>query len=97
MKTQVSIKVIIAGRSYSLKVNKEDEEHVIASAGLLNKKFQEMKILFQSSDSQDHLAMSAIMNMTDQFKRISPDELLLEQLSLKLDSVNIELMKVMKA
>ena len=97
MEEQVSTTITIAGRSYSLKVSKTDSQTVQAAAELLNKKFQEMKLHFQSSDSQDHLAMSAIMNMTEQLKKSSPDESLLKELSSKLDSANIELMKVMKS
>ncbi len=96
MEEQVSININIAGRSYSLKVNKSDEANVQVGAEFLNEKFQEMKMHFQSSDSQDHLAMSAIMNMTELLKKSSPDESLLKELSSKLESTNIELMKVMK-
>ena len=96
MEEQVRITVNIAGRSYSLKVNKSDAANVQVGAEFLNEKFQEMKMHFQSSDSQDHLAMSAIMNMTELLKKSSPDELLLKELSSKLESTNNELMKVMK-
>lgn len=96
MEEQIAIKLQLAGRTYSLKVNAADRTKVLEAAELLQKKFMEMKMKFSTSDAADHLAMSAIMNLSEQLKKNSPDHTLSDSIESKLDAANAELLKVMK-
>ncbi len=56
----VSLKIVIAGRTYPLTVKKEDEEAVHQAARLINEKVKEFEQNYSVRDKQDLLAMSAL-------------------------------------
>ncbi|MBL7889155.1 MAG: cell division protein ZapA [Bacteroidia bacterium] len=56
----VSLKIVIAGRTYPLTVKKEDEEAVHQAAKLINEKVKEFEQNYSVRDKQDLLAMSAL-------------------------------------
>jgi cell division protein ZapA len=57
---EVSLKVLIAGRTYPLTVKKEDEQAVLDAARMINEKVKEFEISYSVRDKQDLLAMSAL-------------------------------------
>ena len=56
----VSLKIIIAGRTYPLTVKKEEEQAVQYAARLINEKVKEFEQNYSVRDKQDLLAMSAL-------------------------------------
>lgn len=56
----VSLKVIIAGRTYPLTVKQEDEQPVMDAAKMINDKVKEFEQNYSVRDKQDLLAMSAL-------------------------------------
>jgi cell division protein ZapA len=58
--SEVSLKILIAGRTYPLTVKKEDEQDVINAAKMINEKVKEFEINYSVRDKQDLLAMSAL-------------------------------------
>ena len=57
---EVSLKILIAGRTYPLTVKKEDEQAVLDAAKMINDKVKEFEINYSVRDKQDLLAMSAL-------------------------------------
>ncbi|GIV34683.1 MAG: hypothetical protein KatS3mg031_2218 [Chitinophagales bacterium] len=58
----ININLIIAGRSYPLKIRPEEEEVVRKAAKQLNEKVNELQEMYAAKDKQDYLAMCALMN-----------------------------------
>ena len=67
MADEVSLKVLIAGRTYPLTVPKEEEEGVLKVAKMINDKMKELGKNYSVNDKQDLLAMSAL-NLLSQEK-----------------------------
>ncbi len=63
---EVSLKVLIAGRTYPLTVKKEDEEAVLQATKLISEKLKEFELNYSVRDKQDLLAMCAIHLLTAQ-------------------------------
>lgn len=57
---EVSLRIMIAGRTYPLTVKKEDEQAVLEAAKMINDKVKEFEQLYSVRDKQDLLAMSAL-------------------------------------
>lgn len=57
---EVSLKIVIAGRTYPLSVKKEDEQAVLQAAQEINDKVKEFEQNYSVRDKQDLLAMSAL-------------------------------------
>lgn len=57
---EVSLKIVIAGRTYPLSVKKEDEQLVLQAAKEINDKVKEFEQNYSVRDKQDLLAMSAL-------------------------------------
>lgn len=53
----VNINVLIAERTYPLKVVKSDEEKVKSAVNLVNEKIKQYQQLYEGKDKQDYLAM----------------------------------------
>jgi cell division protein ZapA len=56
----VSLKIVIAGRTYPLSVKQEDEKIVLEAARMINEKVKEFEQNYSVRDKQDLLAMSAL-------------------------------------
>ena len=65
----LNIKVIIADRSYPLKVKPEEEEGVRSAARMINGKIEELSQKYGASDKQDYLAMACLTYVVDSFRR----------------------------
>ncbi len=58
--TEVSLKVLIAGRTYPITVKQEDEQMVLNVAKMITDKVKEMEQNYAIRDKQDLLAMTAL-------------------------------------
>ena len=58
--TEVSIKVLIAGRTYPITVKQEEEQLVLNTAETISDKVNEMEQNYAVKDKQDLLAMAAL-------------------------------------
>lgn len=80
---EVSLKILIAGRTYPLTVKEEDEQAVQAAARMINEKVKEFELNYSVRDKQDLLAMSALnLLATQQNAPKKPDQDELNQLDL---------------
>ncbi len=57
---EVSLKILIAGRSYPLTVKQDDEHGVLQAAKMINEKLKEFEQNYSVRDKQDLLAMCAL-------------------------------------
>lgn len=64
----ISIKVLIGGRSYPLRINWKNEEQVRKAAKLINKKLEKYMDLVSFKDNQDLLAFVALDFAVDSLK-----------------------------
>lgn len=67
-KTLIPINIIVADRSYRLKIQQEDEEIVRSTIKTLNEKIIDYKTNFAGKDMQDYLAMVLLWYATEQQK-----------------------------
>ncbi len=58
----ININLLIAGRSYPLKIKPEEEELVRRAAKHVNEKVHEFQDQYAAKDKQDYLAMAALMS-----------------------------------
>lgn len=68
MSDQVTIGIIIADRTYPLKIEKGEEKLVRQCVKQINEKLAEFQGIYSGKDKQDFLAMSALMNLIDSTK-----------------------------
>lgn len=61
---KVSLKVVVAGRTYPLSVNESEEQRVMNAAEDINKSIQILKDSYAVRDVQDLLAMTALQLAT---------------------------------
>ena len=90
---KMSLKVVVAGRTYPLSVNENEQEKVLKAAEDINKAIKLLQENYAVKDKQDLLAMTALQLATKDGKSSSPApadysdiEAKLEQLSSGLDS-----------
>jgi len=83
----VPINIVIADRTYRVKVSPSDEERVLKSAALVNEKILAFKNQFAGKDLQDYIAMVLIWFVSEQS---NPNEhpIIWEDLSQKLADLN---------
>ena len=62
----ISINVVLADRTYRLKIKPSDEEVVRKTVKLINDKILEFKTQFAGKDIQDYLAMVVLWVATEQ-------------------------------
>ncbi|MDB5251969.1 MAG: cell division protein ZapA [Flaviaesturariibacter sp.] len=67
----IPLNLVIADRSYRIKINPSDEEVVRRTAKTINDKLIEYKTAFAGKDLQDYLAMVLIWFATEQNAAIS--------------------------
>ncbi|HNR86419.1 MAG TPA: cell division protein ZapA [Taishania sp.] len=60
MSDKLSIKVVVAGRSYPLSVRPDEQEKVIKAAEEINKSIKTLQDNYAVKDMQDLLAMTAL-------------------------------------
>lgn len=90
---KLSLKVVVAGRTYPLSVHEHEQERVLKAAEDINKAIKLLQDNYAVKDKQDLLAMTALQLATKEGKKASTVpadysdiEAKLEQLSSDLDS-----------
>lgn len=91
---KLSLKVVVAGRTYPLSVNENEQEKVLKAAEDINKAIKLLQDNYAVKDKQDLLAMTALQLATKEGKAsnttapadYSEIEAKLEQLSSDLDA-----------
>lgn len=68
METNQDIKVFIAGRPYSMRVVREEEEVVRKAAELLNKTIKDYSNSYEYKDQQDLFAMVALQHVANSIR-----------------------------
>ena len=63
--SELSIKVMIRGRSYPLTINRSEEEKIRKAVSEIDKNIKELKNNYAVIDMQDLLAMTALEYATD--------------------------------
>ena len=89
----IPINVVIADRSYRLKVEPKDEEMVRKTVKLINEKVFEFKNKFAGKDMQDYVSMVLLWFATEQTKPTS-DILQQQETATKLTSLETLLDKM---
>jgi cell division protein ZapA len=69
----IPVNIIIADRSYRLKIDATDEEIVRRTIKTLNEKIVEFKTNFAGKDMQDYVAMVLLWYATEQQKPVSTE------------------------
>lgn len=67
-KPLIPVNIIVADRSYRLKIEPEDEEMVRKTMKLINEKIIEFKTNFAGKDMQDYVSMVLLWFATEQQK-----------------------------
>lgn len=62
----IPIHLWVGGRSYRIRIKKEDEEKVRFAAKIADERIAELRINFAGRDDQDFIAMCLLMYATDQ-------------------------------
>jgi hypothetical protein len=71
MEQLIPLNLMIADRTYRIKINPKDEEVVRKTAKTINDKLVEYKTIFAGKDMQDYIAMVLIWFATEQNAAIS--------------------------
>jgi cell division protein ZapA len=66
MSELIPVNIVVADRTYRLKIEPEDEEMVRKTANTINEKITEFKTNFAGKDTQDYLAMVLLWFATEQ-------------------------------
>ncbi len=66
MNELIPVNIVIADRSYRLKIEPADEEMVRKTAALINDKINSFKTQFAGKDMQDYIAMVLLWFATEQ-------------------------------
>lgn len=64
----IPVNILIADRTYRLKINPDDEEIVRKTMKVINEKIVEYKTVFSGKDMQDYVAMVLLWFATEQQK-----------------------------
>lgn len=82
----IPVNILIADRTYRLKIEAADEEMVRKTAALINDKVTEFKTQFAGKDMQDYVSMVLLWFATEQ-NRSGIDQVKWEEASEKLASL----------
>ena len=72
--TLIPINILIADRSYRLKIEPKDEEIVRRTMKMINEKIVEYKMNFSGKDMQDYGSMVLLWFATEQQKPVAVDD-----------------------
>ena len=87
--SELSIKVVIGGRTYPLTINREDEEKIRKSVSEIEKNIKNLKENYAVNDMQDLLAMTALEYANDSVTKNNSVEI--EKLSKEIINLRNEL------
>ncbi len=94
MKELIPVNIVIAERTYRLKIDPADEELLRKTVKLINDKVYEFKSSFAGKDMQDYVAMVLLWFATEQTKS-SPDSFAMQDTTTKLSSLEAMLDKTL--
>ena len=83
--SELSIKVVIGGRTYPLTINREDEEKIRKSVSEIENNIKNLKENYAVNDMQDLLAMTAFDLMVEKLRRDESIALSNEHIDTRLD------------
>ena len=83
--SELSIKVVIGGRTYPLTINRTEEEKIRKAVSEIEKNVKDLKNNYAVVDMQDLLAMTALEYATDSVKKNS---------SVEIDNLSKEIFKL---
>jgi hypothetical protein len=86
MEELIPLNLVIADRTYRIKINPKDEEVVRRTAKTINDKLIEYKTVFAGKDMQDYIAMVLVWFATEQNAAIS-NEVNLDNVSSRLNTL----------
>jgi cell division protein ZapA len=86
MNDLIPLNLLIADRTYRVRINPKDEEVVRRTAKTINDKLIEFKTQFAGKDMQDYIAMVLVWFATEQNAAIS-NQVNLENVSSRLDTL----------
>lgn len=66
MEELIPVNIVIADRSYRIRIEKADEEKVRQTAALINQKIAEFKTQFAGKDMQDFVSMALLWFATEE-------------------------------
>jgi len=69
---KISLKVIIAGRTYPLTIKKEEESAILAAAEKINSNIKKLQGSYAVKDMQDLLAMTALQLALQKSNAVTP-------------------------
>jgi len=82
---KININLLIADRTYPLKIDPAEEAEVRQAAIIVNEKVKEFQAIYEAKDKQDFLAMTALMFAVQSLKqpeaKSTDDPSILEKLS----------------
>jgi cell division protein ZapA len=87
--SELSIKVVIGGRTYPLTINREEEEKIRKSVSEIESNIKNLKENYAVNDMQDLLAMTALEYANDSVTRNNSVEI--EKLSKEIINLRNEL------
>jgi cell division protein ZapA (FtsZ GTPase activity inhibitor) len=82
----IPVNIVIADRSYRLKIEAADEEMVRKTANLINDKITEFRTQFAGKDMQDYVSMVLLWFATDN-KHSGMEQVKWQEISEKLSSL----------
>ena len=91
----IPVNIIIADRSYRLKIEPADEEMVRKTAALINEKINSFKTQFAGKDMQDYISMVLLWFATEQ-KEMGSKPVLWNDASQKIDDLGKMIDSVLK-
>lgn len=71
---KIALKIVVAGRTYPLTINKEEETAIQAAADRINTNIQKLQGSYAVKDMQDLLAMTALQIAVQQNADVKPSE-----------------------
>ena len=83
--SELSIKVVIGGRTYPLTIDRSEEEKIRKAVSEIEKNVKDLKNNYAVVDMQDLLAMTALEYATDSVKKNS---------SVEIDNLSKEIFKL---
>ena len=87
--SELSIKVVIGGRTYPLTINRNEEEKIRKSVSEIEKNIKNLKENYAVNDTQDLLAMTALEYANDSVTKNNSVEI--EKLSKEIINLRNEL------
>lgn len=96
MSEHISVQVLIAERTYPIKIDTKDAGIVREAARLLQEKLVQVQQMYAVKDKQDYLAMSALLNLVDILKEKSEHDQQFAALETQLAEIESQVQSLLK-